>query len=633
MEHIEANRELVLKKSTKFYLGDNNFKLAEKWYFYTLEEGWEYVVFVVRRAYLMALIMERITGRKIETNSKAIFLTDGALYSRCQELTKFYIEHGSFPRILLCEDVLLHGRNINYFLETMENRILEILKSQNREVPVDEEEVRDKFSQAVKIHVLVKIDERLLLLNRYVMKTHICSTQSDTETHDFTNRISTLVSNSGLANASYIFSELITKEEFDRCQSYGFLTTIYKNITEYAHIETISVREEIKAVFTLRIIPNPLNNREYRVIPFVFIPNLGTEETEWLWEELKGRLRDNAVTNCEKFIRDLDSLEEISGKRTFNEWITLMMSQVILNDFNQRYNIHVRKTKEYSEQIRIIARNYNITNLDETENHLDQIVNAEYLNKQSLISLITSSMKEERKICRIGNVYSFSSANEIKYKIENYWYTTALNEEKEARQALKRPYYEAVDTSTRKVRGCGFTLAEIFDQCDEKSVKLGFAYLLQMMDAGIIGVSSYTSKYIMVVGFAQFVKAGEASLLIYPLRLKEYIPLLTRIQSFCSRMDLDWREQTKIYCKCVAYSHMDEETIKNISKFVDQLSDGLQTPKEWDINYDNDVEYVKKEMAPEEKESSQMNKRINSKMKSLKQVEYFEEYLNEIVFA
>ena len=42
------NEEIV-----RNYLKDEGFELAEKWYLYTLQPEWDYVIFMVRRAYLM----------------------------------------------------------------------------------------------------------------------------------------------------------------------------------------------------------------------------------------------------------------------------------------------------------------------------------------------------------------------------------------------------------------------------------------------------------------------------------------------------------------------------------------------------------------------------------------------------
>lgn len=632
MEHaIDFHKDELLEKAAVRYLGENNYALAKEWYSYTLEPEWKYVVFIVRRAYLLALIMERITGRQMEESSNTIFLTDGALYSRCLKLAMFYREHHSFPRILLCDDALLHGRNINYFLESMEKGIIEALCTEYGE-KIDEDEIKDKFAQAVRIHVLARSDEMLLLLDRYTMKIHSCSVYNITGMHDLSCRISTLISYSGLANASYIVSERITKEEFNRCSSYGFIKTVYQNVTEYAHLEPICVDDKIIAVLTLRIIPDELQRDEYLVIPFVFLPNMGPQETGSLWQALKYRLRGNMGECGEQYIEYMDALADVEGMRTFNEWVTEILSNAILWDFNSRYKIDLQSCKEYEEQLRIVERNYNVTGIKQTKEYLKGVINGEYLSKQDVISIIKDTLREDRKICSIERGGANKSKEDIAYALEEYWYKQAMREEKEARKVVEKPYEGALEYSARRVRGCAFALEEIFDGYDKQSVLLGFAYFLQMMDAGIIGVSSYTSKYIQVVGYSQFVKAGEMSLLIYPMRVMEYIPLLVRMQQFCRKMDLDLQELARVYCR-TEYSHINMDEVEKIEDFLEKLKDGSQTPKEWDICYENKVMYIADDLSSKNMERRRNYKRIDLILNSHKHVKDFEKYLDEVVFG
>ena len=116
------NEEIVIT-----YLDDDNFSLAKEWYEYTLKPDWDFVVFIVRRAYLVAQIVSQIIRKKMEEESKALFLTDAAILSRSRELALFYLQHHRLPNILICEDCLVHGRNINFFLIKLCNEIWEEL--------------------------------------------------------------------------------------------------------------------------------------------------------------------------------------------------------------------------------------------------------------------------------------------------------------------------------------------------------------------------------------------------------------------------------------------------------------------------------------------------------------------------
>ena len=112
----------------KNYLGEEGLAWAKDWYLYALKPEWEYVIFIVRRAYLMAQIMEDVTGESME-KSAAFFLTDAAFFSYYKRLAQFYVTHHRLPNILICEDSVVHGRNIQNFIDSISKAIWDRLVS------------------------------------------------------------------------------------------------------------------------------------------------------------------------------------------------------------------------------------------------------------------------------------------------------------------------------------------------------------------------------------------------------------------------------------------------------------------------------------------------------------------------
>ena len=60
----------LLRKEALEILGEEDLAGLMEWYEDTLESDRSYVVFVVRRSYILALIMEALTGKKMEENSR-----------------------------------------------------------------------------------------------------------------------------------------------------------------------------------------------------------------------------------------------------------------------------------------------------------------------------------------------------------------------------------------------------------------------------------------------------------------------------------------------------------------------------------------------------------------------------------
>ena len=160
----ERKKSDYLRDEARALFGQVRLKEMEDWYLETLEDKWEYVFFVVRRSYMLALLMEEITGKKMEECGHAVFLTDAAFILNCKHLADYYRKRNRFPQILLCDDALVHGRNINQILQQAEERLCEILDDKDSSV------IRGALAEAVKIQVYVRADTQLLLLSRYEAK-------------------------------------------------------------------------------------------------------------------------------------------------------------------------------------------------------------------------------------------------------------------------------------------------------------------------------------------------------------------------------------------------------------------------------------------------------------------------------
>ena len=110
------------------------------------------------------------------------------------------------------------------------------------------------------------------------------------------------------------------------------------------------------------------------------------------------------------------------------------------------------------------------------------------------------------------------------------------------------------------------------------------AYFLQMMDAGVLSLSSYAPSRVKVVGYAQFAKAGEQSLLLEVLKHYEHIPVLAYIQRYCEYERLYIWEGLKDYSfspEC----DLSKETIEELGDFIQNLEEMGQKPADWNKNY------------------------------------------------
>ena len=605
-------RKEILEKEAETLLSKETLEELKQWYEYVLNERYEYVAFIVRRSYLLALIMEKITGRKMEDTVSTTFLTEGALFLRCEEFAERYRETGRFPDILLCDDILIHGRNINHYIECLEEQLCGLLPE------YDEKEIRYALVQSIWIHVYVRSEKQLLLLPRYELNYDCTRKVKASVLHRLASSISSLILGADLANATYVYSEYISDTVFERIDLSGYVKTRYQNTFQYAQISYVQIGNDIKAILTLRIVKN-INKKGYRVIPFVFLPNLSDEETMKLTYLILARMDEVGLAiECKEFIL---RLEGIQGKRTFNELLTMILSHAVLQEFNQQ-NYILKAEEECEEEIVKLTRNYNLYGFDATKNLLRRIVKSTIFTLEQLHKAVKTTISDERKICTVGYGGDIcdSEIKAIKDKLERHFYRKAEEEERAAYELRQQQYRMLMQCSERKVRGCGFVLGELNDGYGEKQLNYSMAYFLQMMDAGILSISSFASNRIRVVGMAQFVKAGEQSLLLYPLEMDEYMPLLVEMQHRSEMYGKDLEKEIERYSHSLQCD-ISQQEIRKIVEFVKRIEYIGGTPMDWEGNF------LAKKQLQEEENDEKLSKILQYLSKQYEHLEQYRKYI------
>lgn len=130
-----------------------------------------------------------------------------------------------------------------------------------------------------------------------------------------------------------------------------------------------------------------------------------------------------------------------------------------------------------------------------------------------------------------------------------------------------------------------------------KTIGYKIAYFQQLMDNGVIGIYSFDIKEAAESDYVQCVKPGEMSLVIYPARVREYLPVFSRIYQYCVYWEMDWQKVIIDFCKSPD-SEIPGKDISQIEGFMNYLGESGQEPQQWDIDYEigemtDDEEIVK----------------------------------------
>ena len=620
------NEEIV-----RNYLKDEGFELAEKWYLYTLQPEWDYVIFMIRRAYLMGQILEEVTGRQMK-ESAAVFLTDAAFFARYEKIARFYVTYHRLPNILLCEDTVVHGRSIEDCLDRISKAIWTEVQRQATQ-GLEEDEFQNEFVKAVHIHVITKAATGLLLSAKYMMKVHSCTVQNLQDLHELSYGISKLILHSGKANAAYVYSQTVTENQYDMFRKISkqddefSYSTASSDIKEYSIVKFVTKKKLVKSILTLRFLP--VNDVGYRMIPFIFMPSLSNEETDALWsasvQKLATYIEDENVNR--DYVEFLDRLADVGLKRSYNEWLTLVLSLWWMIKLQLRFGMK-REDVDDRDEIRILAYNYNLTDADRTESILREVVTAIWKlaanDKEPDVSeVITECIDPDNYMMldQVEDQMEELDKDRIVRELENYWIDVTKRNEHEAYNAMNIPRFAFEGKVKRAIQQCDDVLRKLTEgDCLRKAGYI-IAQFQQMMDQGIIGIYSFIKREGTESFFMQYVKPGEMSLTIYPKRMRDYISVFSRIYEYCEYWELDWKKVIVDFCND-ADSGIPEDDRGEIQDFIAYLEECGQDPQQWDIHFNigemNDNGEVR-----------EVNQEIERAVHSYHYWKRFEKYINQ----
>ena len=593
-----------------------------RWYDEILSGGYDFVVFVARRSYMLALMLQKMQDqdKEMEDKSESVILTDASLYLHCEDFARLYCESGRFPSICVCEDILLYGKGMNHLLESVEQRLCALLSD------YPQEEIEQAFEDAVQLREYARGSRSLLLYGKYDKNNVFEEILTLAQLHQLSYSLSSLLLCSDIANECYVPSLGLSDEQYNSLDLSSFKESSYHNIKEKTEIKILSDGDKIKAIYTLRIIKNRYIEG-YRVVPFVFLPNLNERETELL---LQG-MADKVGSKGEAVINWLYELKQIEGKRSFNELITLVLSSAFLQEFLEKEHLYFNDKRE----IRKLARNYNQKGLPETEKILTDIINNKLFSQVDLEDALAHSIDGSNFILKTGTFadtdLQSNDISEIRDKVEHYFYEWSCEEEKRMFAVSHNPFFPDAARDERSLKTTPVVLRDLFTYNSPEKLGYGICWILQLMDIGAVAISSYPSKDSFVEGVCQYAKTGEISLFIDPVRYYKYIPMLLRMRLRCRQEGRNMEEEMDRFKDSIELKmsfHNDEYNIiteqwEALKGFLGKLSEIGQTLEDWnciflrwlDFTYDCSAENVEADM--------QLNRFMISQAKCLRAYESY----------
>lgn len=170
------------------------------------------VISVTERRFFNLFYM--VFSDKIEKSFSGEGALAGKLYSnnglllQHSRLARHYLESGKFPRILVADDLMIHGRNIGKFLFQMEQAVaVDIERLKCRSLSEEERHsLHYRLVEAVEIRVFARSRNPILLEDGYAARLKYGYMLYSDQLHGVTELLSRLIDSSLTANTSFVFS-------------------------------------------------------------------------------------------------------------------------------------------------------------------------------------------------------------------------------------------------------------------------------------------------------------------------------------------------------------------------------------------------------------------------------------------
>lgn len=513
---------------------------------------------------------------------KNYFITDIALKMMGEDLVKEYLRSGNMRKLLIVDELLIHGRAVNHFLYDLESSMRQAL---NRFTDDSNESIigfDDVFSRQVEVHIYICNSEKILLLPRYqkmVKKRKECKPHIWRE---FSIRLAHKISTSDVNNVAYSWSFRTNENStlFSTPNETGtfqrFVTKMYKTELE-SFIWLYPSSDAPKAICTVRrkkLCSTQSNGlRQQLLVPYTIFPHL-TWDASWhlhqvIVQDLEQAQASQTLLNCltvyDKKIEEIPESYNIYYRRIVEMNELFINSFVMRELFGQTEALSERDRDDWIATIdfgqlshNFAALNlnmeivyealYQIWTLDDAKDKLQRYMSILLENTPAISeslqrfgagdTLLDWGASEQQKIREFAICGVEDAIAQIGYHAER---NAFLNYSSKASLGIETLSewgdHESLETVLQK---CKNYLEEEYLKESNFYINLAQigAILVHAMDYGVIGMEPIISRLPAENNFDYFqqkkclyteLRAGEQSQFILPLRYRNLLEVLEQI--------------------------------------------------------------------------------------------------------
>lgn len=605
-----------------FFEGNYNEQLWK--YMTTLwKDPAEYKVMMARRMLNLNDALMQEWGAKENEQ----YLTDGimsntAFLLSAKAIADRYAYKKRFPRILICDDIMLHGRGIiklvNNFMRIVSRRLTE------SSIQVNERQLEEDLYNSIGIYIFARNKDEGLLIdeNRY----HLYSSAILPTNHlrELSLQISDYLQYRGTPNTSYVLSVNLTQDLGQKLLTAG--TDVYSQPFQYqGRKQAVYFRERsLRILETIRLYDSNGN------------PGYGSVLTSLtIFGDIFEDAFDSLCISVAQFMEQNVRYSQISAYLKMEDpeldkpraqLLSFLYSILSLAEFCRQY-----LNADGNELYRILVSgdfNKIISNFDRGDAFRYEILSFfrvvcvdesttsilwDFLNNAAL-DLIPGKKKTERSVGNYGFRYIggpvFGGRSKLYEDAEDIFYEVGMDAEYDAHRYYRTGIPFDVDRA-------GFDLLSFRQymhimQENKNTWKHSVGCMFGLMDSGLISLNMETMVGKDRNTVRTVLKAGELATYVLPRRFAVFIPALDIVESNYKKVGRYVRDVIGTfvdYLKDYCYEgggHLDPRDVKLLRTFrkkkalVLYIYSAGQRFHDWNIDLKNERKYMANQLTAEE---------------------------------
>lgn len=566
--------------------------------------------------------LQGVVPSRIEKTVEKHFVTDANLITMAEEIAEYYHDSGRFPRIIILDEIILHGRAVNSLLLKVESGILHRLEQLEPEFDsLDRSLAVAKLSHSIDLQIYAQNNEPLLLLDRYSRRLHTSRLCNPIEIRKLSNGFATLVANGSVNNVACSWNFKLSGAAAAKFKmlspSPGFvqIETHLKSILQTCALWLYPNVSKPRAVCGIRWKHGGKTPSDLLMVPFLITDRLPRRNLYRLHKRICEDLADlklSFLTSCkDPNIGAADSCH----LRWLFETNDLILSYLMFRRFCGK-DVSAIKWELYLETA-ILARNYKLilptgTGSKKVIKELKSIWNwsppCPNLLEQYFDILLDGAQPLWDETISSNFSYKLheidENAPECKRLITAVEDTiAAIGYEAEQNAGEKYSSGIFLPDETLSDWGKKYSLSEMLLRCqkrwqelsggDSMDIYAALALIVQETDLGILSINPQFDNSTDQV--YSMMRAGEHSLFIKPTRYRDFIPVLIEIDKRCCDCQLDLCLEIKRFMTRLSDSQPDlETTAEELCDFMQDLERVNQKIKDWNLvlpDYGNSDEF------------------------------------------